>query len=193
MSRGGWRFGAGRPSSRQRVENCRSIDIRRFSREGMLQDALVQFWSWKNAGTGDVTYRIRVSANPNALCLRYTWHAVAMDERIGLQYSGCGFGGRRPWFSCPGCQCRVAILYLHNGAFRCRRCHDLRYACQSEDAIDRTWRAQVKVEGKMSPGQRKRKGMHNKTHDRLIAKAEEAEWERRLLMCAGYRRLMGLD
>lgn len=84
-------------------------------------------------------------------------------------------------------------LYLNNGAFRCRRCHDLRYVCQSEDAIDRTWRGQAKVERKLGHPQGRPKGMHETTHQRLVDKVKTAERERRTLMGAGYRRLLKLD
>lgn len=66
-----------------------------------------------------------------------TWHTETLD----LDLTPCYLGGTRPWFICPGdstaCLRRVAILYERNGLFRCRRCHDLRYPSQYQDALTR--------------------------------------------------------
>ena len=37
-----------------------------------------------------------------------------IDERIGLSFSSCHYGGQRAWFVCPMAECgrAVAVLYL---------------------------------------------------------------------------------
>jgi hypothetical protein len=37
-----------------------------------------------------------------------------IDECIGLSFSSCHYGGKRPWFVCPMAECgrAVAVLYL---------------------------------------------------------------------------------
>ncbi len=45
---------------------------------------------------------------------------------IGLAWTLCHFGGWRPWFSCPDCGRRVAVLYIVS-AVRCRHCLNLSY------------------------------------------------------------------
>jgi len=62
-----------------------------------------------------------------------------------LAWTACNFGGSRPWFVCPGCDQRAAILYwdeedMPAGELLCRRCLDLGYRSQREDEIDRAKR-----------------------------------------------------
>ncbi len=61
----------------------------------------------------------------------------------------CNFGGSRPWFACPHCWARVAVLYLRWAGFCCRPFARVAYYAQSEDPLDRSWRVQQKAEGKL--------------------------------------------
>ena len=54
--------------------------------------------------------------------------------------------------------------------YACRRCARVAYYSQSEDAIDRMWRKQRKIEAKLE-----RKGLHEKTKEKLWARWNEAE------------------
>lgn len=193
MKKGGWRAGAGRPTQRQKVTDCRSIDVRHFQQAGVLRHHWTGPWYWLDGHTLAVNYKLYMWSWMDQVWLQYTWHGQQVEETIQLERTACFFGGTRPWFSCPGCQHRVAVLYLHMGAFRCRCCHDLRYRSQSEDAIDRTWRAQTKVERELGHYGRRPKGMHESTHKRLAEKIKKVESERRVLVHEGFRRLLGLD
>ena len=57
-----------------------------------------------------------------------------MRQAVRLERTPCRFGGDRPWFCCPRCERRVALLYLRGGAFRCRHCHGLAYASTRQGA-----------------------------------------------------------
>ena len=193
MAKGGWRANAGRPTKRYKVTDCRSIDVRSFQQVGALRSHWQGSWYWWSCDTGEVTYQIQVWVWGDDFWIRFPWKGQHIEETIRLERTACHLGGTRPWFLCPGCQRRAAILYLHKGAFRCRHCHDLRYQCQSEDAIDRTWRAQAKVERKIGRSQSRPKGMHKTTHERLAEKVTTVERERRAIMITGLRRVMGMD
>lgn len=52
-------------------------------------------------------------------------------QDVGLTYTMPRFGGRRPWFTCPACERRCALLYYRRGRFACRKCQGLSYASQS--------------------------------------------------------------
>ncbi|WP_156920652.1 hypothetical protein [Thermicanus aegyptius] len=55
-----------------------------------------------------------------------------MITTVNLTHTACNYGGTRPWFKCPACRQRVGKLYLANGIFRCRICHNLTYkSCQA--------------------------------------------------------------
>lgn len=73
------------------------------------------------------------------------WPAVvaACDGQrfvIGLDWTACTYGGARPWWRCPCCLRRVAVLYVGRGALACRHCHRLAYRCQREADDDRALR-----------------------------------------------------
>ena len=51
----------------------------------------------------------------------------SVTERIPLLTTPGTFGGIRPWFACPGCGKRCAVLYELGGHFRCQECHHLTY------------------------------------------------------------------
>jgi hypothetical protein len=51
----------------------------------------------------------------------------------------CNYGGTRPWFLCPTCDDRRAVLHAPpaGGRFGCRRCLGLLYLSECEDAFGR--------------------------------------------------------
>ena len=60
-------------------------------------------------------------------------------EPVPLTWTGCNFGGERPWFVRPGAGHgrRVALLYGPGRYFLCRHCYDLTYESQRENAMYR--------------------------------------------------------
>jgi hypothetical protein len=52
----------------------------------------------------------------------------AITERIGIEWTPCNYGGTRPWWSCPQCDRRCAIVYAVGvRPFMCRLCANLTY------------------------------------------------------------------
>jgi hypothetical protein len=56
---------------------------------------------------------------------------------IPLLRTSCNYGGTRPWFGCPGCSQRCAVLYFFEGGFRCRKCHGFGYKSQLQASGER--------------------------------------------------------
>ena len=107
-------------------------------------------------------------------------------EPVSLEWTPCNFGGKRPWFVCPGDRCgrRVAILYGPGKYFLCRHCSDLRYESQREDKKDRALRRAQKIRQRlggsanmMEPFPDRPKEMHHDTYMRLRSEHDEAEVE----------------
>jgi hypothetical protein len=165
------RFGAGRPAYHGKAEHCMSLDIRKLARKNMLEAASGS-WRWWNTSTGETLGSIGFTSRPGAVVLNYSIDGQPITERVSVTRTDCNFGGSRPWFSCPRCWRRVAVLYLRGGRFRCRKCQSLRYASQSEDACGRAWRKQSKLEAKLGENWHRPKGMHRKTRERIL----EAIW-----------------
>jgi endogenous inhibitor of DNA gyrase (YacG/DUF329 family) len=177
MGKGGMRCGAGRPGWHVKAEHCRSIDARRWAREGILQAGGGSGgWRWTDPGTGAITAEIGYAVTTGAVELIYTMNGEPMRQRVLILATGCNYGGRRYWFGCPWCGKRVAILYLRNRGFACRMCNRIAYASQSEDELGRTWRKQSKIERMLGDDCARLKGMHRTTHERMqdvIAECEE--------------------
>lgn len=177
MSRGGSRYGAGRPGWHGKAEHHRAIDVRRFQREDMLRPGWWS-WQWSNADTGEVLASIGINGGVGDVTLEYTTDGHSVSEHITITRTACHYGGSRPWFQCPKCRGRVAKLYLRGGRFACRSCKGLVYASQSEDAMGRAWRVQQKLEARLWPKGKQLKGMHTKTREKLLARIEDCEQAR---------------
>jgi hypothetical protein len=118
MGRGGARFGAGRPGWRLKAEHCCRIDVRVWHRLHGFRDGYSGSWVWNVGGepAGSISY----SVSEHAVTLRYSTNGTSIAEPVRLERTACNYGGHRPWFRCPGCSDRVALLYLRSGRFACR-------------------------------------------------------------------------
>jgi hypothetical protein len=114
------------------------------------------------------------------------WQDV--EEPVRLMWQPCRFGGRRPYFVCPGvvngvpCRRRVEKLYRVGRDFLCRHCHGLSYGSQSEDRYGRALRRAAKIRMRLGGEPEfearpplKPKGMHQATYERLRNQMLEAE------------------
>lgn len=169
MGSGGQRYGAGRPAHKVKSGNCLSIDVRQWHRKGCLRPGWVGGWVWSDAETGEQTSSIGFRADEGGVILNYTMSGTPMRQHVPLTLTRCNFGGTRPWFACPSCLRRVAVLYLRaNAGFVCRPCGRIAYSSQSDDEMARAWRQQRKVEGRLGENWRRPKGMHRSTYDKLL-------------------------
>ena len=178
MGTGGLRYGAGRPALHVKAEHCRRIDVRRWQREGVLQEGRAGTWQWSDPETGEVRAAIGYRANGGSVTLNYSINDSPRTQRVWLTETPCNYGGTRQWFTCPVRGERVAVLFLRAGRFACRQCQRIAYASQSEDPMGRAWRKQAKIEAKLGPNWTRPKGMHEATRERLLAVVWDCE-ERR--------------
>lgn len=172
--KGGMRLGAGRPGWHMKAEHCRSIDVRKFKRANVLKPGSYQ-WSWRNTDTGEVVASIGIMGGFDFIKLDYSVNGTPVTEHINITRTPCAYGGTRPWFNCPRCWGRAAVLYLRQSRFACRKCQRLVYSSQVEDAIGRAWRKQAKLEARLGPDWSKPKGMHHRTRERILEAINECE------------------
>ena len=191
MPRGGLRLNAGRPGRELTVEDVRRIDIRELSRAGLMSRPWVGRWEWRDSETRTLTAWIWIQSEFDALTLGYRTCNRDVQERIAIERTSCHLGGRRPWFRCPSCTSRVAVLLLLGHSFRCRRCHGLAYRSQRAGPIERSWLAQSKLEGRLGPNWRRPKGMHHRTRERLLERIVQLEVTREELLAEAIGRLSG--
>jgi hypothetical protein len=93
-------YGSGRPT----CESCKSIDVRRWHRDGRLRPGQYFSWSWSRGG--EPSGNINVRTDLGAVVLMYRsrsygdaeWKSV--EQRVLIAWTACHLGGRRPWFVC---------------------------------------------------------------------------------------------
>ncbi|MCC6200013.1 MAG: hypothetical protein IT466_04475 [Moraxellaceae bacterium] len=163
------------------LNDCLRFDVRELARGGALRAGHACTWSWFS--NGERVSRVGIEAAFDSIRLTYLADGQPKNYRIKIEHTICHYGGTRPWFSCPCCDRRAAVLYSR-GAFVCRQCTTLNYASQNEAARWRTnsaaWKLRfalgIKV-GDIRPPHLipKAKGRHWKTHWRMIDRLQRLE------------------
>jgi hypothetical protein len=138
-TRWGWR------STRATTDEFPALDVRALARRGYFSIGPgetakgVEIWTSRGSVVGQISVEYR-GADSQIVTLEYRVRRAAEDwraiqERVGLDRTRCKFGGSRPWFVCPGCRIRRAVLFCVGGVFRCRVCHDLAYRSTRNEPI----------------------------------------------------------
>src|SRR5215210_7714762 len=135
-TRWGWR------STRATTDEFLALDVRALARRGYFAAkpgaVVTGIEAWICAGEEVGRVSVYYGGDvPHFMTLEYRvrrpdeeWHTIR--ERVGLERTPCTLGGSRPWFVCPGCGTRRAVLFCVGGVFRCRVCHDLAYRSMRE-------------------------------------------------------------
>jgi len=191
MGRGGMRWGAGRPAWRPKAEACLRLDVRDLARRKMLNGGSFG-WHWSETHSGRWAANIGIEVKGEVVRLDYLVSGEVSGHDVHLARTACGFGGSRPWFLCPRCGSRVAVLFMRSRTFVCRRCSGVAYTSQSEDTIGRAWRRQAKLERRLGKNWARPKGMHHATRARLMDRIFACEMERDDAIAAFLARFPGL-
>ena len=175
---GGMGSGRRNQSGKNATDDYRSLDVRRWQRDGFLTPGRAFSWQWTR--NGEAVASIQVRSESDRVVLSYRQRSSGgewKDENypVRLDWSPCTYGGQRAWFLCPaaGCGRRVAILY-GGGIFACRHCYRLAYPSQRETADDRALRQAQNIRKRlggtanmMEPFPPRPKGMRWRTYVRL--------------------------
>jgi hypothetical protein len=173
---------------RTTLDEVHRLDVRWLRKQGYLQPGVMAPITWHRGDRASGSITLLSHGDRLTLTYRYRVHGGDWDDvtqPVALDQTPCRYGGFRPWFLCPKCQRRVAVLTLYRACFWCRHCHRLPYASQQEGIIDRLW-SQIRKLGQSvgakadeSPWMwRKPKGMHWRTFEQRVAKAQELEMVR---------------
>jgi hypothetical protein len=134
------------------TDNRLALDVRTLAQRGWLAPGTVLTLTW--AGLA-IAVKVRVEAHA-VLLTRHTGQGMPGDfeHRVWLARTSCHFGSERPWWRCPSCGSRVALLYVAaRTGFDCRRCADLAHRSQRESKSDRAIRRALKIRRRMGwPG-----------------------------------------
>lgn len=203
MGTGGSRNGAGRLGWKRKAEVSLFLDVRHIARKGLLKPGTSFSWSWtSNRGEKVGSISVRVADDAERVILSYQWTPYGSDPQsvecsLWIDRTACTYGGTRPWFLCPQCGRRGAVMYFsgRSGHYACRHCARIAYYSQSEDLISRLWRKQHKIEKRLAGGAgewnhwQKPKGMHWKTFARLRSVIMDCEHKRNAELAAAISRM----
>ena len=180
---GGSGSGRRNQGGKNATEDSRPLDIRRLQRAGVLKPGRWFGWKWTINGKTVADIQVRVEAQRVVLVYRYrrrgdaNWQDV--EQAVYLDHTVCTYGGTRPWWLCPSCGRRVAIVYGPANFYACRHCCQLAYSCQRENAHDRAARRADTIRrrlgwpaGIFNPSGGKPKGMRWVTFERMTTKHE---------------------
>lgn len=169
---------SGRRNGKPCTDERRSLDVRSLQRKGLLMTGNTFHWRWKRHG--ETVAEIQVVVGNDCVVLNYQQRLGASPYQpcgntVMLDWTGCHYGGRRPWWLCPVCGRRVAVLYSGRGSYSCRHCSQLAYRSQRETeeglSARRANRVRVRLgwpQGILNLPGGKPKGMHWKTYSRLV-------------------------
>ena len=183
---GGYGSGRRRFDKKTLVEELRSIDVRRWKRDGHLIPGRTFVWNWYSARDGSVGASIDVSVDRQSVALEYRvrqedspWSSAR--QIIPLSKTPCNLGGERHWFLCPDCERRVCLLYI-DSQFSCRECLYLSYASQRQLEWERNFEKARSIHAVLGwngdlfdPIKTKPQGMHWKKYHRLCEEFEESK------------------
>lgn len=170
-------------SGKGTAEGSMPLDIRRLAKAGALQAGTSSGWQWSTGGR--VHSSIRIWAEVGGVTLSYTYrpHSATpevVSQPIRIVTTPGTLGGQRPWFACPACGKRVAVIYGAGRHFACRKCKGLAYESQTEREDDRAARKADRIRkrlgwpaGILNPSGGKPKGMHWRTFSRLSAEHDD--------------------
>ena len=180
--------------TRTTLDQVKRLDVRWLHRRVYL-DRWPHLVTWSRRGQPNGS--VNITLVDGRLVVEYRCRRRETDpwedmrQVIPLDWTSCHYGGQRPWFRCPGCQRRVAVLCGYDRLFLCRHCYQLPFTSQYETRLDRLSRKLRKLQDRIGHQySRKPKGMHWRTWERFRDQALDAEMTRDLAMEATLDRLM---
>ena len=156
-----------------------ALDIRRIARAGLLTPGSPFSWQWSRGGNVVASISITVYTSASVtLDYRTRKHGELDNKRydVMVDWTACNYGGERPWWLCPCCGRRVAVLW-GGTTYACRQCHQINYestrTTESSKPFDRANKIRKRLGWPAGiahgPGA-KPKGMHLATFERLVTK-----------------------
>lgn len=197
MKLGGFGSGYyGNNPGKMAVEQCCSIDIRRWQRDNLLSGPFFG-WSWFNS-KGESTASIGVTPKEDRLILSYQANDEPVEINVFYDETPTGFGTRK-WFMCPSCGDRVAVLYLKGKYFACRKCQNLNYRSSQLSGETAYYHRQLEkicevlgAEYEPMSGHvpSKPKNLHWKTYEKYTRRYTQLVEKRDCLFLAGATRIL---
>ncbi|MGO9530562.1 MAG: hypothetical protein ACLP3B_05210 [Syntrophobacteraceae bacterium] len=175
------------------IESYKRLDIRFLHKKNLLRPGYSFTFLWNRGGEPSGSIQIKVEDDYFILKYRYSRYEESEDveEQVSVDWTRCNYGGRRPWFLCPRCRRRVAVLACAGKLFLCRHCYRLKYWSQLETYLDRANRKVQKLRERLGGKPwLKPKRMHQTTFDRLHNRLMDAEMQANRLFVIGAAKIL---
>lgn len=171
---------------RDTTDAYQRFNLSSLYREGWLfpGSSGVTRWTRGERQTASISWQVFGSAgSAEAIELAYTVGGDEVRYQVRLTWTPCNYGGKRPWFVCPGQGCGRRVGVLYGGKyFLCRHCHNLAYQSTREDEASRHLRKAQAIRQRLGgsanmlePFPAKPTGMHWETYEQWRDQAEQAE------------------
>jgi hypothetical protein len=92
-------------STKDMVEDSRSLDINKLNKAGCLRPGYWGGWQWTRDGERVAWIELRRNGNLLRLSYRFRQHGgdwQDVEQSTAVVWFPCRFGGARPYFICPG-------------------------------------------------------------------------------------------
>lgn len=169
---------SGRAGIKRSTKNMHALDICKLHRAGLLKPGQYLTWNWSRRG--NVVASIGGTVDTiNSVTLNYRTRPYGGEwqdkhYQVIVDWTACNYGGSRPWWLCPCCGRRVAVLW-GGSTYACRHCHKLAYQSTRNSPESKAFTRADKVRkrlgwcaGVANDQGDKPKGMHWKTYLRLL-------------------------
>jgi len=171
---------SGRAGTKRSTGNMHRLDVRKLHHGGLLTPGRSFNWQWSRNGNVLASIGVTVDAT-NSVTLDYRskqqggeWQDKRYQVLIG--WTACNYGGNRPWWLCPCCGRRVAVLW-GDSTYACRHCQQINYESTRTTESSKPFERADKLRRRLGwvPGVAygigdKPRGMHTKTYLRLLQK-----------------------
>lgn len=164
--------------SKRSTDQMHALDIRKLHRKGLLTPGGSFTWQWTRRGNVIATIGGIVDTT-TSLTLHYRTrrHGGEWQDRryqVMIEWTPCNYGGTRPWWLCPRCGRRVAVLW-GDSFYACRHCQQINYestrTAESSKPFERADKLRRRLgwcAGVANDQGDKPKGMHARTYLRLL-------------------------
>lgn len=165
-------------STKRSTDQMHALDIRKLHRKGLLTLGGSFTWQWTRRGNVVATIGgIVDTANSVTLNYRTRRHGGEWQDKryqVMIDWTPCNYGGTRPWWHCPCCGRRVAVLW-GDSTYACRHCQQINYESTRTTESSKPFKRADKLRrrlgwcaGVANDQGNKPKGMHWKTYLRLL-------------------------
>lgn len=164
--------------SKRSTDQMHPLDIRKLHRKGLLTPGGSFTWQWTRGGNVIATIGGTVDTTTSVtLHYRTRRHGGEWQDKryqVMIEKTPCNYGGTRPWWLCPRCGKRVAVLW-GDSFYACRHCQQINYestrtteSSKSFERADKLRRRLGWCAGVANDQGDRPQGMHLKTYLRLL-------------------------